>query len=105
VSEIKIEVFVPESHAEAVIEALHEAGAGRVGLYDHCVSLTHVTGRWRPLAGAHPFQGSVGEIETGAELKLETRCPAQQMAAAVTAVRAAHPYEEPVINLLPLVQP
>ncbi|MGZ4480861.1 MAG: hypothetical protein ACXVY5_01530, partial [Gaiellales bacterium] len=68
-NEVKIEVFVPESHADAVIEALHEAGAGRIGRYDHCVSLTAVSGRWRPLAGAHPFQGSVGQIESGSELK------------------------------------
>jgi hypothetical protein len=103
--QLKVEVFVPESHLEAVLDALHEAGAGRIGAYDRVAALTAVQGRWRPLAGADPYAGQVGEEEHGPELKVETRCPEARAADVVAAIRAAHPYEEPVINLLPLAAP
>lgn len=100
---VKIEIFVPEGHVEAVREALAAAGAGVIGDYDHCVSITPVTGCWRPLEGARPFEGEVGEVSCAREYKVEVNCPAERVNAALAAVRAAHPYEEPVINVLPLL--
>ena len=37
-----------------------------------------------------------------AELKVEVSCKGENLAATLAALRAAHPYEEPVINVLPL---
>ena len=102
---VKLVVYVPASHVEAVVEALHGAGAGRLGSYDHCVSTAPVTGRWRPLPGARPWLGTVGAIESAAEVRLETRCPVEHVAAALAAVRAVHPYEEPTVDVVPLLDP
>lgn len=33
-SRLKVEISVPESHVDSVIEALDWAGAGRIGAYD-----------------------------------------------------------------------
>jgi hypothetical protein len=99
---VKIEVFVPESHLDSVRSALVRAGAGRVGDYDHCFSVMPVTGTWRPLDSAQPYDGRVGEISEGSECKLETSCPFELVEEAVAATRQAHPYEEPVINIIPL---
>jgi hypothetical protein len=100
--EYKIEVYVPESHLDAVRDALHDAGAGRIGSYDRCLSVTTVRGFWRPLDGSNPFIGEAGEIAEGMEYKIEVRCDKAHVAQAVSAVRAVHPYEEPVINVIPL---
>jgi hypothetical protein len=102
VERLKVEVLVPDEHVEAVLAALHAAGAGTIGAYDHCVSLWRVDGRWRPLPGSSPFLGQIGTVMRGSETKLESVCDVDHAREVVDAVRAAHPYEEPVIHLLPL---
>ena len=101
--EVKLEVFTPYEAVDAVREALHQAGCGVIGDYDHCCSITEVRGFWRPLSGATPYDGEVGKISEGHECKVEVNCPAEKVAAAIKAVRAAHPYEEPLINVIPLL--
>ena len=98
----KLEIFVPESHLEAVREALRRVDAGHIGRYDSCLSWHPVTGCWRPLEGTHPWLGQAGELCTAPELKVEVTCRAEQAEAAIAAVKAVHPYEEPVINAIPL---
>lgn len=99
----KIEVFVPKSHLVAVRDALHDAGAGRAGCYDKTCSYYPVFGSWRPLEGADPYDGTVGQLSEGTEYKLELRCETALVRDAVAAAKAAHPYEVPVINVLPLL--
>jgi hypothetical protein len=102
---LKIEVLVPDEHVEAVLAALHASGAGRIGAYDHCVSLSRVDGRWKPLPGASPYNGEVGTVMQGSETKVESVCDLSQASDVMQAVRTVHPYEEPVIHLLPLYEP
>ena len=98
----KLEIFVPESHLEQIRAALRSVDAGHIGNYDSCLSYHPVTGCWRPLEGTHPWLGQAGELCTAPELKVEVTCRAEQAEAAIAAVKAAHPYEEPVINAIPL---
>ncbi|HVN55168.1 MAG TPA: YqfO family protein [Anaerolineaceae bacterium] len=100
---VKIEVFIPPEYVEKLGDALSEVGAGRIGNYDHCLSSTPVRGYWRPLAGAQPYLGQVGEIETAEESKVEVTCRWELVADAVRKIREVHPYEEPVINVIPLL--
>ncbi|MFF0435495.1 hypothetical protein ACFYU9_25145 [Streptomyces sp. NPDC004327] len=102
---LKIEIAVPESHADVVIDALHAAGAGRVGEYARCSSVWKVTGRWQPLEGARPYDGEVGVVQRAEECRIESVCEAEQARAVQEAVRAVHPYEEAVIHFLPLYEP
>lgn len=99
----KLEIFVPGSHLEAVAQALGQTDAGHIGHYDRCLSYAPVTSRWRPLAGTHPYLGSPGQVSQEEELKVEVTCPTAQAADTVAAVKAIHPYEEPVINVIPLL--
>jgi dinuclear metal center YbgI/SA1388 family protein len=96
----KLAVFVPHEHADALIDALARAGAGRLGDYDRCAWTTQGTGTFRPLAGANPTIGAVGEIEQVAETRIEMVVPRRVRAEVVAALRAAHPYEEPAFDLL-----
>jgi hypothetical protein len=96
----KLVVFVPRGAETALIDALAAAGAGRLGDYDRCAWTTAGTGTFRPLEGADPAIGSIGAIEQVAESRIEMVVPRRARAAAVAALRAAHPYEEPAFDLL-----
>ena len=98
----KLEIFIPESHLEPLRQALLEVDAGHIGNYDGCLSYSRVTGCWRPLAGASPYIGAEGEFCTEPELKVEVTCRTERVEETVEAIRAVHPYEEPVINVIPL---
>lgn len=100
--EVKLEVFVPQGHVEKVRDALAEAGVGVIGNYDHCFAISPVQGSFRPLEGANPFDGVIGEIRYTTEYKIEVNCRREQVMEAIQAVRKSHPYEEPLINIFPL---
>ena len=99
----KLEIFIPETHFRALQKALQEADAGHIGNYDSCLSYSRVTGTWRPLAGTKPFIGTEGEVSEEPELKVEVMIRAEILDTVMRAVKAVHPYEEPVINLIPLL--
>jgi hypothetical protein len=95
----KLVFFVPASHLEAVKQAVFAAGAGRIGDYEHCAWQVLGEGQFRPLAGSNPFIGRQHVLETVAEYRVELVCAAPHIAAAVAALRAAHPYEEPAFDV------
>lgn len=103
ITQVKLEIFIPYDHVDALREALAEAGAGVIGNYDHCLSIQRTEGYWRPRAGADPYDGKVGELSHGVEAKVEVNCPAEKVKSVLKAIHAIHPYEEPVINVVPLV--
>ena len=98
----KMEIFIPESHLPALQAALRSVDAGHIGQYDSCLSCSRVTGCWRPLAGTHPYLGKENEICSAPELKVEATCRTADIDRTLAAVKAVHPYEEPVINVIPL---
>jgi hypothetical protein len=98
----KLVVFVPADSLDPVRDALFAAGAGRIGDYERCSWYTEGTGTFRPLPGASPTVGAVGEEERVPELRLETVFPAERHDDVVAALRAAHPYEEPAFDVFVL---
>ena len=98
----KMEIFVPESHLAAIQCALQQVDAGHIGNYDSCMSVSPVTGYWRPLDGCDPYIGKTGEISCEPELKVEVTVYTVNVEKTIDAVKKAHPYEEPVINVIPL---
>jgi hypothetical protein len=100
---VKLEIFIPEENVDGLRETLAATGAGVIGNYDHCCSVTPVRGYWRPVEGANPYDGRIGEISEGHECKVEVNCPREILPQVIHAIRAFHPYEEPLINIIPLV--
>lgn len=102
----KLTVFVPADAAAPVRAALAEAGAGRIGDYE-LASFTSAPGegRFRPLAGASPMVGTVGELETVEEVRIEVILDRGLRSAVVRAMLAAHPYEEPAYDVVELAGP
>ena len=99
----RINVYVPQSHLAAVKLAMFEAGAGRMGKYQDCCWQTQGEGQFRPLAGSDAFLGEVGKLATVVEYKLEIVCQAAAMKQALSAMLAAHPYEEVAYDVYPVL--
>jgi hypothetical protein len=100
--DFKIEIFIPEQYVPALREELARVGAGRIGNYDHCIAFILVRGSWRPLEGSSPYDGEIGRISEGIEAKVEVNCRGDLVREALKAIRRVHPYEEPLINIIPL---
>ena len=98
----KLVVFAPAEDADKVRRAITDAGAGAIGDYDSCTFTTTGEGRFRPLAGAEPAIGSVGDLETVREVRIESILDRRLRSTVVAAMLAAHPYEEPAYDVLPL---
>jgi dinuclear metal center YbgI/SA1388 family protein len=101
----KLVVFVPESHRDAVFEAISQAGAGWIGNYSHCSFQLEGTGTFMPREGTNPFIGQEGRIEQVKEVRMETVLPASRQSAVIAAMKAAHPYEEVAYDIYPLDLP
>ncbi len=99
---VKIVVFVPDSHADAVRQAMGQAGAGVVGNYGFCTFSAPGIGRFVPLEGANPTVGQVGQLEEVEEQRIETVCLRERLFDVLKAVVDVHPYEQPAIDVYPL---
>ena len=93
-----VTVFVPSSASDAVTHAMLGAGAGRVGEYSGC-SFTSPDGvaTYTPGPSAQPFIGSAALPQSAPEVRVEVVAPRSRARGVVSAARAAHPYEEPLV--------
>ena len=98
----KIVVFVPGDDMHRVCEAAFAAGAGRIGNYRDCAFFTHGIGTFCGGIGSHPTIGRAGEHEAAEELRLEIVAPLANASAVCDAIRAAHSYETPAVDVYPL---
>lgn len=101
--EVKIEIYIPICYVNQLREELNHVGACRVGNYDHCMSVTQVSGYWRPLTGAEPYDGTIGQVSHGQECKVEVRCKKEYVKDAIKVIHKIHPYEEPLYHIIPLL--
>ena len=102
---VKIVVFVPESHADIVREAMGKAGAGKTDNYTFCSFSVKGTGRFRPEKGAHPTIGKVGRLESVEEERIEVVCARERVKEVVEAIKKVHPYEEVALDIYPIESP
>ena len=98
-------IFVPPDNAEAVRAAVFAAGAGQIGDYSGCSWSVTGTGQFLPGEGASPAIGSVGAVERVVEDRVEVIAPARTRREVLSAMRAAHPYEELAFDIFALAPP
>ena len=96
---LKVVTFVPAYAVQVVREAMSSAGAGRIGAYTHCSFESPGHGTFQGGAGTNPAVGRRGRLERVEEIRLEMVCGLHERSAAVQAIRRAHPYEEPAIEV------
>jgi hypothetical protein len=101
---LKLTVYVPDSHVEAVKQALFAAGAGVLGDYQHCAWQTLGTGQYQPTGDAQPFLGQVGQLHQLAEWKVEVVLPQVLKDSVRSALVSAHPYETPAYDFISIMQ-
>src|SRR6187402_3399100 len=95
----KIVLYVPESHADVVRNAIGDAGAGIIGDYTHCTFTLKGMGRFKPAMNANPTVGERGRLEEVIEDRIETVCEADKLKAVLQAIKNVHPYEEPAVDV------
>ncbi|MEO6510515.1 MAG: Nif3-like dinuclear metal center hexameric protein [Nocardioides sp.] len=98
----KLTVYVPLADADRMRGALAEAGAGRIGLYESASFSARGEGRFRPLEGAHPTIGRVGDLEVVGEDRVEVVMARPLRSRVVREMLAAHPYETPAWDVVEL---
>src|SRR5258708_362789 len=99
----KICVYIPESHLDAVKDAMFTAGAGKIGNYSHCSWQTLGEGQYLPLEGSNAFIGKQGKIEKVAEYLVEMVCDEPLIKKVIEALKASHPYETPAYHIIKLI--
>ncbi len=98
----KVTVFVPDAALGDVAAALVDAGAGAIGDYAECRWVSSGTGSFRPLTGANPTTGRIGELEHVPEQRLEMVLHRHLRPGVVAALLSAHPYETPAFDVVEL---
>lgn len=101
--QVKLVVFVPESHLDQVRSALATAGAGVIGAYRVCSYAGAGEGTFLPGDEASPVTGQRGRLEKVREHRLEMVCSRGALPLAVETLRQFHPYEEPAFDIYELV--
>ena len=100
----KIITMVPIENVDSVRNALFEVGAGTIGSnYTCCSTSTKCVGTFKPNDKANPYIGEKGKLEFVDEEKLEVICNIDNVKNAVLKLREVHPYEEPAIDIIPLL--
>ena len=100
----KVEVFIPKSYLNKLCEVFKKLDVGHIGNYSECLSYSEVVSKWKPLKGADPFIGELGKLEEEKELKVEATCEKNMVKTLIEEIKKVHPYEEPVINAIPLYE-
>lgn len=100
---VKIAVTVPETDADKLRQAIGNADAGKIGNYTHCSFSVKGIGRFKPEQGANPAIGEVGKLEEVVEERIEITCEQDKLADVISVIRDNHPYEEPAIDVYPLL--
>ncbi|MGI6324693.1 MAG: hypothetical protein ACOXZS_01960 [Bacilli bacterium] len=103
ISKVKIIVTVPIGKAEKIKQVLGDAGADVIGNYTHCTISTKVIGTFKPNKNANPYIGKKNKLEVVQEEKIEVQCDIGIVKDVLKRLREVHPYEEPAIDIVPLI--
>ncbi|NUF99466.1 NGG1p interacting factor NIF3 [Acinetobacter oleivorans] len=101
---LKLIYYVPESHLESTKQAIFSAGAGGIGNYEHCAWQVKGIGQFKPVKGADPYIGELGELEQVDEWRVETIVIEESAKTVAKALKASHPYEEPAFEFIQIIE-
>lgn len=103
IKKVKIVVFIPEEKVSEFRDAVCNVGAGKVGNYTYCTSSAKVSGTYIPGEKAKPYIGMQNTLEFVEEIRLEFVCDIKKVKDVLKVIKEIHPYEEPVIDIIPLL--
>ena len=73
-SRYKLVFFSPIASNQSILSHLFQrypSNIGRIGNYENCAFVTQGTGQFRPISGANPSIGAVGQLEHVQEHRVE----------------------------------
>ena len=103
IKKVKIDVTVPSENADELRNAICEEGAGIIGNYSFCTISTDCKGTFKPLDNSNPYIGEKNKLEIVNETKIEVVCDIKIVKNVLKRLREVHPYEEPAISIIPLI--
>ena len=103
ITRVKIIVTIPVENVNEVRDAICEVGAGVIGNYTDCSMSTKCIGTFKPTDEANPYIGKNNNLEFVEEEKLEVVCDVKLVKKVITRLKQVHPYEEPAIDIIPLL--
>ena len=103
ITKVKIIVTVPIENLENLRNAMCEENAGIIGNYSYCSTSTKCIGTFKPNDKANPYIGEKNKLEVFSEEKLEVVCDIDNVKKVISRLRKVHPYEEPEIDIIPLL--
>ena len=103
INRVKIIVTIPIESVNEVRNAICEDGAGIIGNYTYCSMSTKCIGTFKPNDKANPYIGENNKMEFVEEEKLEVVCDVNNVKNVILKLREIHPYEEPAIDIIPLL--
>lgn len=103
IKRVKITVSAPVENINNIRDSVCKAGAGIIGNYIWCSLSTKCVGTFKPISKSNPYIGKKDTLEFIDEEKLEVVCDIDNVKKVITELRKVHPYEEPAINIIPLL--
>lgn len=103
ITKVKIIVTSPIENADEIKKVLGDAGAGVIGNYTYCSMSNKIIGSFLPNDKANPYIGEKNKFEQVEEEKIEVICDISIAKEVIKKLREAHPYEEPAIDIIPLI--
>ena len=103
IKKVKIVVNIPKGHFKEVRQAVLEAGAGIIGNYTFCSTCEKCVGTFKPNENAKPYIGKKNKLEIVKGNKLEVVCDTSKLRQVIKVLHDTHPYEEPAIEIIPLL--
>ena len=100
---MKIIVTAPAENANEIKKVLGDAGAGVIGNYSHCSISEKIIGTFKGNDNANPYIGEKNKLEIVQEEKIEVQCDISIVKTVLKKLREIHPYEEPAIDIVPLL--
>ena len=104
VKRVKIVVTIPPENTNHLREKIGKLGAGKIGEYTYCTTSTKSVGTFLPSEKANPYIGQNKKLETVEEDRLEFICEVEKVKKVIQEIRKKHPYEEPAIDIYPLLE-
>lgn len=103
ISKVKIVVTAPIEVAEEIRLALGGTVAGIIGNYSNCTVSMECIGTFKGNNESNPVLGTKNQLEIVKEKKIEVQCNISKAKSVIELLRKIHPYEEPVIDIIPLI--
>ena len=103
IKKVKIVVTVPCDNVEEIRDVICDAGAGVIGEYSYCSTVSNCIGTFKPSISANPYIGERNKLQVVEEEKLEVVCDINIAKKVIDKLREVHPYEEPAIDIIPLI--